>query len=57
MDQKQYVPVWNSAFYDKGCCTRINEMMPGEPYGATKAFKTFTKSLYHTNTDITDIKV
>ena len=52
MDQKQYVPVWNSAFYDKGCCTRINEMMPREPYGATKAFKTFTKSLYHTNTDI-----
>ena len=32
-------------FYDKGCCTRINEMMPREPYGGMKAFKTFTKSL------------
>ena len=23
-------------FYDKGCCTRINEMMPREPYGGIK---------------------
>ena len=45
MDQKQYMPACNSAFYDKGCCTRINEMMPREPYGGMKAFKTFTKSL------------
>ncbi len=39
MDQKQYMPACNSAFYDKGCCTRINEMMPREPYGGMKAFK------------------
>jgi hypothetical protein len=35
------VPACNSAFYDKVCCTRINERMPREPYGGMKAFKTF----------------